>query len=134
MPNSEDEGRVLALSLLSDEMRPHELLFGNHIYNVLWESEDWAAASGMEGFEPTAWAFTSHMRCMIFIRPGQTESQKRDSLLHEVLHVVNHQFGVNIDEIKGSDVNLDEVWVSAQTPWLLLALRSNPYLLAWLTA
>ena len=114
--------------------RPTTLIAGNHDYTIYWDAEAWARSLEMDGANPSAWAFTNHRLCEVFIRPGAAESQNRDSVLHETIHVINHQFGVNLESIRSTDVNLDEFLVSAQTPWLLMILRDNPDLVAFLTA
>ena len=71
---------------------------------------------------------TAKRRLRITLARGQAPGHMRDTLLHEVLHAA---WSVNppLD-----DEDQEERVVAALAPWLLLALRDNPDLVAFLTA
>jgi hypothetical protein len=66
----------------------------------------------------------------ILLDPRQADCMKRDTLLHELLHVCCNTAGL-ADEW-GPD--REEQTVRRLTPHLLAAIRDNPKLLAYLTA
>lgn len=61
----------------------------------------------------------------LLINADQHEMQLRDTLLHETLHACLH-----VQELGAED----EEFVRRLAPVLLDVLRSNPVLVAWLTA
>lgn len=72
----------------------------------------------------------------IILNPAQCDGQLRDTTLHEVLHALMDQMGVQ----KGGDKALlattddEERMVHALAPLLLGVLRDNPDLVAFLVA
>jgi len=61
---------------------------------------------------------------------GQSQSQMRDSLLHELVHAALRKANLHHDILKKS--NREEDVVARITPWLLLILRENPKAVAYL--
>lgn len=73
---------------------------------------------------------TDHNACTIIIDGRLAECQKRDTVLHEVTHVIVATVGL-ADEW---GVDREEAVVRRMTPMLLSVLRDNPDLVAYLTA
>lgn len=72
---------------------------------------------------------SDHSKCTIVLNPDQHAHQMRDTVLHEVLHAICDQLGVN----KGGaaallDFDAEERLVSSLSPILLDTLRRNPHL------
>jgi hypothetical protein len=108
--------------------RPDEISTGNQVYRVLWDDVSWKRCEGGERFALTRFGDNE-----IFINPDITETMQRDSLLHEVLHLATDHLTLDgLGKVRGFD--LDEYIVRGATPWLLLILRGNPDLVAYLTA
>ena len=61
--------------------------------------------------------------CLIEIGTHQCDTQKRDTLLHEVLHAVEHELNVTVTEKA----------IRMLATGLLAVLRHNPALVAYLT-
>lgn len=72
---------------------------------------------------------TDHVTCSIVIDDRLVEGQKRDTVLHEVLHTVISNCGLS-DEW---GVDKEEGIVRRITPGILAVLRDNPDLVAYLT-
>lgn len=105
---------------------PKHIKVGPYRYKVTWD------AKGMEPFQdhsPNAYGFSDHRQSRIAIAPNQSESSKRDTLLHEVLHCVTFVMGMGktIEEMP------EEELVLRLSPQLLSVLRDNPELLSYLT-
>jgi hypothetical protein len=66
----------------------------------------------------------------IVIKPSIPTVLKQETLLHEVLHAIVATQGGVVPTAKGSE--LEEAFVSATSPMLLLVLRDNPDLVAFL--
>jgi hypothetical protein len=62
--------------------------------------------------------------CSIEIASYQCDHQKRDTLLHEVMHAVDHEM----------DTDMKEEQIRRMATGLLAVLRQNPALVAFLTA
>ena len=71
---------------------------------------------------------------LIVIDPKQPPSLARQTLLHEVLHIASFMAGIQKEPALVVDDAAEERLVHTLTPWLLSALRSNPDLIAYLTA
>ncbi len=68
-----------------------------------------------------------HNRCVIEVSTGfQCADQQRDTLLHEVLHAVDH-------EMNGLGGALREKHIRTMATGLFAVLRHNPALVAFLT-
>lgn len=89
--------------------------------------EDPAVALGrIDGNDNHALGATDFNRSTIRLRGGgeQSASQLRDTLLHEVLHIVGHVTALDFEEDT----------ILRMTPVLLTILRDNPALVKFLTA
>ena len=62
-------------------------------------------------------------QCNIEIASYQCDMQKRDTLLHEILHAVDHEMGTDMSEPQ----------VRRMATGMLAVLRHNPALVAFLT-
>jgi hypothetical protein len=71
---------------------------------------------------------TDNNTLAIWIAPDYPAGAKRDTILHETLHAILHV--THLD----ADIEDDEAFVRRLTPPLLDLLRSNPELVAYLTA
>ncbi len=71
-------------------------------------------------------------KCRIILSPDHDEQQRRDTLLHEVLHALWGESG--LPAIGSLTDGLEEVIVRTLTPGLLAALRDNPTLVRYLLA
>jgi hypothetical protein len=71
---------------------------------------------------------SDHPNCEILIRTKQAPASKRDTFLHECLHVVFWLSGMGSD----LDADTEEKYVRYLSPWILAFLRDNPEALAYL--
>lgn len=102
-------------------MLPHEIVVMGHRYHIeVVENRD--DSLGRTHGAETALGLTELNTGKIRIRGGgeQSEDAVRDTLLHEVMHIVAHLM------CEG----LDEETVGRMSTGLLLTLRSNPQLVA----
>lgn len=67
---------------------------------------------------------------VISVEPQQSLEQKRDTLLHEVLHAITDMTGIEAEMSN----ELEEQIVRRLSPVLLEVLRKNPKLVAFLVA
>lgn len=113
---------------------PTRLRVGAHVYSVHWDEVSWSRLREREDGLGALMGRAAHHTSEIFIKPDLSPSQKRDTLLHEVMHcIISVGVGVHMANIK--DVSdLEEYVVSSTTPWLLAVLRDNPPILAYLLA
>ena len=63
-------------------------------------------------------------QCHIEVAAYQCETQKRDTLLHELAHAVDHEMGCGMKEAQ----------IRRMATGILAVLRHNPALVAFLTA
>ena len=75
---------------------------------------------------------TNGRRSEIQITSVQSPSSMRDTLLHELLHALCYESGLS--PAMGIAEDDEERMIRILTPSLLLLLRRNPQLLAYLTA
>lgn len=107
---------------------PRKIHVGPHTYRVVVDTAAMNAESVDAGEALVG-------RCCrrsqtIYVEPDQHPSQRRDTLLHEVLHAVA---SVTALESEWGDEREEEI-VLRMTPALLDVLRRNPRLVAYLTA
>jgi hypothetical protein len=106
---------------------PTELKAGALTYRISDNRDEMLAACRNELADLLG--HTDRRRCVILIEPDQADCQKRDTLLHETLHIVADLAGL-ADEWGAKK---EETTVSRLSPVLLQVLRDNPKLLAYLT-
>jgi hypothetical protein len=107
---------------------------GPHEYTIYWSDEHWERLRIREDGLGHLMGRTAHHLGEIYIKPGMSPSQLRDTLLHEIMHCIySSGLGINLSNIRHVD-DLDEYLVSTVTPWLLGVLRDNPDVLAYLLA
>ena len=73
--------------------------------------------------------YADHRNQTIYIDPDQASGMIRDTLVHEMLHVVLCNGGLFLPE----EADQEERFVRALTPWFIHVLRSNPSLVRYLT-
>lgn len=61
-------------------------------------------------------------KCLISVDPSCALEQQKDTLLHEVLHAIDHEM----------DTNMRERQIRLQATGLLHFMRSNPEVIRWL--
>lgn len=102
-------------------MIPARVRVGPHVYRV--------KVAKPSGLDHDAYGVTDIGRSTITLAPGLSDSQQRDTLLHEVLHAVldgtgwAHRLGAK----------REEQLVRALAPALLAVLRDNREAIKWLT-
>lgn len=108
---------------------PTQIKVGPREYSVRWDDETYRRVSLDEGRELEG--NSNHPREEMMLRPGRGANWTADTLLHETLHAVLNLHGVNLDNVK-EVADLEEYLVSVTSPLLLMVLRDNPDLLAFL--
>lgn len=66
---------------------PKHVKIGAKRYKIHWDAESWANRPADEHPE-SAWGLTDHKLLMIWINPTLHTINKRETLLHEVLHIL----------------------------------------------
>lgn len=92
---------------------PKEIKIGPHTYKARFE-ENYSANHG-------TLAESRHTHTQIVIDPSQSESQLRDTLLHEILHCINAQVG-----FVSHERSEEEAAVARLAPMLLQVIQDNP--------
>lgn len=78
------------------------------------------------------WGETDHKLNRVYIRPGQGLSQEQHTVIHEVLHLLFF-YGISDDIMSQLPVSdKEEYMVGALEPFILMLLRDNPDLTAYL--
>ena len=100
-------------------MIPKVIHIGPHPYTVVVDEE----RINKESVEAKTrlLGYCDSERSEMILRPGQSDSQQKDTILHEVLHAITHQTGIQ-HELGDDD---EEKMVVRMTPLLLLVLQSN---------
>jgi hypothetical protein len=113
---------------------PDEVKLGPHTFKIYWSQTHWNRLTLEEDGLGRLVGRTHHPKCEIYIKPGMSLSQSRDTLLHEILHVlIGTGVGLNYRVAIAENADLEEAIVATVTPWLLGVLRDNPAVLAYLT-
>lgn len=103
---------------------PTRLRIGPLAYDVTDEVE----AFHRHGINPNEhFGYTHHETATILIHPSTAPQMRRITLLHEVMHAVAFAAGA-IDTRKRKE----EAWVVMVSPMLVVTLRANPELVAFL--
>lgn len=74
---------------------------------------------------------SNHPEERIVLRPGRNANWTADTVLHETLHAIINLHGVDLRNVKDLD-ELEEYIVSVMSPLLLMVMRDNPQMLAFL--
>lgn len=67
------------------------------------------------------YGLSHHGTCKIELREGISESQLRDTLLHEIMHCCLHNLGIGFE-----DADKEEKLIQLLCPMLLATLQNNP--------
>ena len=106
---------------------PESIVVCGHRYDVKMISDPDEALH--RAGDPNSLGVSDHSKCRIRIRDGeQSESQYRDTMLHEVLHAIVAQTYAQ----KAFAKEDDEQAVAVLSTHLLDTLRRNPALVAYL--
>lgn len=109
--------------------RPKQIIIGTAVYVVHWDQAAWDQLKlDNNGLSSGLFGRTNSVTEEMWIRSDVSLNQQVDTLLHEVMHACFNVAGVSLD---GYD-DQEEGHVSALTPWLLLTMRDNPGLVAYL--
>ena len=82
---------------------------------------------------PKGYLGRTHKRKQVIqIEPTQGAGSRRDTLLHESLHALLHESGGT--KLLDVDDDAEERLIRLLSPWLLMLLRDNPDLVAFLLA
>ena len=89
---------------------------------------DWTIrhAASISDSEEFLYGRTSTRKSLIEVEASQSPQQKRDTVLHEVLHACLTHLSITLVDDE------EEKIVRGLTPWLLAALRDNPKLVRFL--
>jgi hypothetical protein len=116
-------------------IRPKSISIGAKSYKVFWKESDWLHRPNAAKDE-SCWGSTDHMTLGIWINPIINEQNKRETLLHEVLHAIHGSSGGDIaTEAMGhmdGVVDTEEYIVSRIESHLFGFLRDNPAALNYL--
>lgn len=115
---------------------PKKLTIGRWVYSITDDPKTWAEIGTNGMVRATTYGATHHHTGRIVLNPAQSVRQKADTLLHEVLHCVFEIGALHYVLAPRPDDSADdreEAAVGALTPWLSVALTSNPELLAYLS-
>jgi Zn-dependent peptidase ImmA (M78 family) len=76
---------------------------------------------------------THHRKAVINLNTKQADTQLRDTVLHEILHVIFNQAGM-ASILDTWTHEHEEMMTRLLAPWVLSVIRDNPDLLAFLQA
>ena len=109
---------------------PKTVQIGPLLWSISTSLADYQAFALSEKDDGNALGFSRLEDLQIVIKPSIPFVLKQETLLHEVLHAIVATQGGVIPTAKGSE--LEEAFVAATSPMLLLVLRDNPDLVAFL--
>lgn len=114
---------------------PKYLKIGAKRYKCHWSAEEWLNRPA-EDRQESGWGLTDHKVLGIWINPELHEVNRRETLLHEVLHILHATSGGDIvsDMIAKHEHSheAEEFIVSRLEAPLLLFLMDNPAALAFI--
>lgn len=84
---------------------------------------------GLKHGDDEAFGTTHSLKCEIFLEVNQCYGQARDTVLHELQHAIYSNTIISDDNNQLDE----EATIRTTTPWLLMLLKDNPELVAWLT-
>lgn len=105
--------------------RPTEVWVGAKLYSVLFDKAKLDGYNGRDRKDRVG--YMSQRNLEIIIDDSMAEQMVRETLLHEVLHAVWSDAG--LDEMEGLT---EEQIISTLTPRFMLVLRANPQMSAYL--
>lgn len=91
-------------------------------YSIVWEKGESLAGTDNVGY-------VSVSKCEVRIASGQHIQQQRDTLLHELLHIIWSEIGIG--EVDPKDLTEERVIRPLATA-IIAALRDNPALVRYL--
>ena len=99
--------------------RPKKITINETDYKVVTRSKKW-------GIDKEAYGQITYSRKMIEIADGQTPQEYLDTVIHEVVHGIIEEYGVEMDRRK------EEKFVTQFSNSLTDVLKKNPNFVAWL--
>lgn len=114
---------------------PKHVKFGAKRYKIHWDAESWTNRPADEHPE-SAWGLTDHRSLGVWINPTLHRVNKRETLLHEVLHILFSCSGGDVvsDVLpKHEHANEAEEFIVSRLEAPLMAfLVDNPAVLAFI--
>lgn len=117
-------------------MKPRALKVGCKHYDVLWSKKAWHARVPSEGTvkDSLDMGRTDHANGTIWISPFMGKEEQQSTLLHEVMHCLYWNMGVELSTLWSADEDeFEERMVSVMEPRLLAFLVDNPHVVRYLT-
>lgn len=125
-----------------DAPRPDWVQIGGRVWEITWyiKPEDFKKRMADIGFnevlgDDDVAACTDHHHLEIHMRTDMVLTLQRENLLHEIMHAA--LFGVRPDHgsnMEAKDMDWEEFFISMLDSPLLMTLKYNPHVLAWLMA
>lgn len=114
---------------------PKRVKIGAKSYKVRWDADSWVSRPD-ERKEDSCWGVTDHKTLQIWINPELHPANKRETLLHEVLHCLFAATGgdVSNDQMPKHDHSseAEEFIISRLEAPLFAVLADNPAVLAFI--
>lgn len=114
---------------------PSEVKIGAKHYQIHWSAEDWVDRPAEERAE-SCWGVTNHIKLGIWINPELHPTNRRETLLHEILHCLHANAGGDVLtqtlEHMSSAKEAEEFLVSRIEAGLFAVLQDNPAVLAFI--
>ena len=107
--------------------RPSQIQVGSLSFEINW-SKDAINRLIVEANKPDAWGYVDYNTLLIHIDGEQPVQRQRNTLMHEVLHCIWHETG--LDDVEEAT---EEYLIGSLTGRLVGVLRDNPELVAYLT-
>lgn len=105
-------------------MKPPKVIFiGPH---------DYAVSMSKKKIDPNLFGETDNTNSEIHVHPNQSLQNKRDTLIHEILHAI--LFASGAKRVLGWSAEREEKVIRLLSPWLLAVLQDNPDLIDYLLA
>lgn len=111
---------------------PKTVKMGASVYSITNTEEAWKERVGGGHVSHEVWGETDHANTQIHIKPGQSSSQERHTVLHELLHMI-YFCAIDPDALAAVS-DKEEYTVNILEPWLLVVLRENPDMIEYLLA
>jgi hypothetical protein len=114
--------------------RPTRVKVGPHVYKILYSKSSWQKYADKKKSNLVGLTIAEKGIILIKGNDSLNESQRRDTLLHEILHAAFALNSFKLMPMKLPDDyhDLEEIVILLHTPALLGVLRENPKVVDWL--
>lgn len=107
---------------------PAKVRVGSQVWDIVEKPR-----KGDLSLSEDSFGYTLHRENLIILDSSMSASRKRQTVLHEILHAIRFSFGNPVTPKKTDEAEIwEHYYIAMYEEGLLLVLRDNPELLAYL--